>query len=290
MKKVIFVLFVSLTIFITACSNETNMRNKLAGWDPSQYTVQHGDTLYSLAWRYNLDFKDVAHWNKIKAPFTIFPGQRLKMTGPIIEPEDKTYLFGQPQKAKPNNPKLSMYQATEPVPDYSDIDNIPQAPPLNNKKNLVKPAPKNIKSRPVYNRKKTKVHRTANKPSLPKGNIKWSWPIKGKVISTYAANSTDRKGIDIKGFTGQKIKSAGDGVVVYSGSGLISYGQLIIIKHSDRFLSAYAYNKKLLVKEGTRVKKGQMIAIIGKNLNVTNLLHFEIRKDGKPVNPLVYLP
>ncbi|MCK4710825.1 MAG: peptidoglycan DD-metalloendopeptidase family protein, partial [Gammaproteobacteria bacterium] len=274
MKKTIPVLFVFISIFIIACSNEkNNLREKVSNWDPSQYTVQHGDTLYSLAWRYDLDFKAVAQWNNILSPFTIYPGQRLKMTGPIVEPAGKTYLFGsvdeQTIDVSPSSSQL-------PAPDYSDPDNIPQAPPvLSQNRNVMTKAPKkkNIPS-PVYHHKKpvtqsrSSSRKTATTHTFTKGKIKWSWPVKGKVISTYAANNSNRKGIDIRGVSGQKIKSAGDGVVVYSGAGLISYGKLIIIKHNERFLSAYAYNKKLLVKEGTSVKKGQTIAIIGKNLNV----------------------
>jgi len=292
MKRTFSFLFVFISVFFIACSNEENLREKLTNWDPSQYTVQHGDTLYSLAWRYDLDFKAVARWNDILSPYTIYPGQRLKMTGPIVEPEGKTYLFGSAKQDQTSPP----LQAT--VPDYSKPGNIPEAPPVlkESNKKLAKIPEKRPITSPVYHHKKQgSIKESGSRPSrvthvLPSGNIKWSWPIKGKVISTFAANNSNRKGIDVRGVAGQKIKSAGDGVVVYSGAGLISYGKLIIIKHSDRFLSAYAYNKKLLVKEGTRIKKGQNIAIIGKNLNVTNLLHFEIRKDGKPVNPLLYLP
>ena len=289
MIKTRFILILLIGLFISACSSEKSLREKVKNWDPYQYSVQHGDTLYSIAWRYDLDFKMLAQWNKIPHPFTIFPGQRLKMKGPEIVSSDKNYLFGSVQK---QDKKVS---ANVKAPDYSDPENIPQAPPL-----IKSPVKKQTISKASKYKNKTVVRQTKPKSTAPvvdrtskyltKGKIKWSWPIKGKVLTTFAANNNNRKGIDIKGITGQKIKSAGKGVVVYSGGGLISYGNLIIIKHSERFLSAYAHNKKLLVKEGTAVSKGQTIAIIGKKPNVTNLLHFEIRKDGKPVNPLLYLP
>lgn len=290
MMKLRILLTVCLSLLLLACSGKKDV-NKNSVWDPSKYSVQHGDTLYSIAWRYDLDFKQLAKWNKISRPYLIVPGQRLTMRAPIIAPPNKTYLFGGTQKAP------SIAAKYKPVIDYSQPNNIPPPPPVLNSKSTGTKVKQAI---PVYNRKKlvvpvvtknkTKVIKTNTITRTTTGPIKWSWPINGKVITKFAANNHDRKGIDIKGSQNQKVRSASNGIVVYSGAGLISYGQLIIIKHSDRFLSAYAFNKKLLVKEGARVNKGQSIAIIGKKLNVTNLLHFEIRKDGKPVNPLVYLP
>jgi len=281
------ILLIVITFIVAGCSIEKNLGDKVKNWDPYMYNVQYGDTLYSIAWRYDLDFKSLAQWNNIPKPFTIFPSQRLKMRGPASPSPDKNYLFGSVEKEK------SDISSPIEAPDYSDPENIPKAPPIlsSSVKNKTHTRAPRHKTRPAAKPvTKTKPEKINLSASFSKGKIKWSWPISGKVITTYAANNHDRKGIDIKGVSGQKIKSAGKGVVVYSGGGLISYGNLIIIKHNDRFLSAYAHNKKLLVKEGTAVKRGQTIAIIGKTPNVTNLLHFEIRKDGKPVNPLVYLP
>lgn len=278
-------------LFLLACSSGSSLRNKVKNWDPYQYTVQHGDTLYSIAWRYDLDFKALASWNKIRQPYTIFPGQRINMRGPVTEPENKTYLFGATNKTVRTQQELAR------IPDYSRPENIPSAPPVNSATDKPGVPPvKDFKTGKKTSKKFNKKHsvQTNQKENtsavLTKGKITWSWPIKGKLFSTFAANNTDRKGIDIIGQKDQKVRAASSGVVVYSGSGLLSYGNLIIIKHSDRYLSAYAHNKRLLVKEGQRVKRGENVAIVGKKLNVTNLLHFEIRKDGKPVNPLVYLP
>ena len=116
----------------------------------------------------------------------------------------------------------------------------------------------------------------------------WQWPIKGKIIKNFF--KTNRKGIDISGTTGQKVTAAAAGEIVYSGFGLKGYGHLLIIKHNARYLSAYANNRKLLVKEGQRVKKGQAVAEMGILNGKQIALHFEIRKNGKPVNPLNYLP
>ena len=125
---------------------------------------------------------------------------------------------------------------------------------------------------------------TVNKKVL---KLYWSWPVKGQILRGFYA--TGNKGIDIAGSIGQKIKAARSGVVVYSGSGLVGYGKLLIIKHNYLYLSAYAHNRRLLVKEGQKVKKGQYIAEMGVGVNAKPSLHFEIRKNGKPVNPLNYL-
>ncbi len=292
MIKTHLFLTLCLSMLLAACSGKNNF-NKALSWDPSKYSVHHGDTLYSIAWRYNLDFKQLAHWNSIRTPYLIVPGQRLIMTAPVVEPADKVYLFGGVKKTTPVVPVKDKIAI-----DFSQAKNIPKPPPITGLKQsgskqysskLKYSAPKYNVKKPVVAAPKAKVS-TSYRKTVPVGPVTWSWPIKGKVTTKFAANNNNRKGIDIKGKQGQKVQSAGNGVVVYSGAGLVSYGNLVIIKHSERFLSAYAFNKKLLVKEGARVKKGQPIAIIGKKLNVTNLLHFEIRKDGKPVNPLVYLP
>ncbi len=125
--------------------------------------------------------------------------------------------------------------------------------------------------------------------SWPK-TVRWQRPAKGKVVKKFDRRKNDAKGIDIAGRQGNAIVAAADGKVVYSGGGLISYGNLIIIKHNKTFLSAYAYNRKLLVKEGDMVKAGHQIAEMGHKDKLSPRLHFEIRKNGKPVDPLKYLP
>ncbi|MCF7972024.1 MAG: peptidoglycan DD-metalloendopeptidase family protein [Methylococcaceae bacterium] len=117
--------------------------------------------------------------------------------------------------------------------------------------------------------------------------LNWQWPVIGKITRNFY--NTGNKGIDISGYVGQKIKASESGVVAYSGSGLLGYGKLLIIKHNYLYLSAYAHNRRLLVTEGQEVKKGQLIAEMGIGVNGKSALHFEIRKNGKPVNPTIYL-
>lgn len=122
------------------------------------------------------------------------------------------------------------------------------------------------------------------------GNLAWRWPTDGQIISTYLAGEPTRQGLDIAGNAGQPVRAAADGVVVYSGAGLVGYGELIIIKHNSEWLSAYGHNRKRMVSEGQRVGAGQQIGEMGRTAAPRDMLHFEIRFDGKPVDPQLYLP
>lgn len=129
-----------------------------------------------------------------------------------------------------------------------------------------------------------------NDPAPAVSNIPWQWPAKGELLGRFVADDKTSQGINIAGKSGQKVVSAADGVVVYSGAGLIGYGELLIIKHSSEWISAYAHNDRRLVAEGIKVKAGQHIADMGRTGADRDMLHFEIRRNGKPVDPLLYLP
>ena len=144
---------------------------------------------------------------------------------------------------------------------------------------------KNIVQKKRTSSQKKLIVSTTNKRVL---KLHWQWPVKGKILRNFYR--TGKKGIDILGKFGQKVKSAAAGKVVYSGDGLSGYGNLIIIKHNDLYLSAYANNSRLWVNEGQQVKTGQVIANIGRDKDQKSTLHFEIRKNGKPVNPVGFLP
>lgn len=122
------------------------------------------------------------------------------------------------------------------------------------------------------------------------GGPRWSWPARGQIIGRYVIGDQTQQGINIAGSAGQDVVAAADGIVVYSGAGLVGYGELIIIKHSDEWLSAYAHNRRRRVGEGTRVKSGDVIAEMGRTGAIRDMLHFEIRRNGKPVDPLLFLP
>jgi len=205
---------------------------------PGWYTVKRSDTLFSIAWRYGLDYKQLARWNQIDVNSPIHPGQRLR----LIKPGKQTVAASAAQKSSSKT------------------------------------------------KTKTSVATSSNNDQYNKrGPIKWIWPTQGKPLNTFLASKLDRRGIDIAGKFGQPVRAVADGKVVYSGNGLAGYGNLIIIKHSDTYLSAYAYCQERLVQEGTSVKSGKVVAKMGRRDN-TAKLHFEIRRNGKPVDPMKYLP
>jgi len=225
--------------------NRTPMVSERTIRPPNYYTVRRGDTLYSIAWKYGLDFRDVSRWNSIRAPYTIYPGQKIRL---------KPASAGK-RKAKRTSTGRQRKQ-------------------VNAKRDSEK--------------KSTASQRKSKKQIVTTGQVKWSWPTKGRIVQSNTPIS--KNGIDISGKLNQQIKAAAEGTVVYSGSGLLGYGKLIIIKHNETYLSAYAHNNRLVVKEGERVKLGQHIAYMGKTTNGRVLLHFEVRKNGQPDNPLKYLP
>jgi lipoprotein NlpD len=227
-----------------------------------QHLVRPGDTLYGIAWMHGLDYQDVAAWNGIPPPYRIYPGRRLRLSGPE-----------RPADARPAPPAPVAAAPTVPAPAAG-------------------PAPRGAPSRPVP------PGPAGGRPSGPRdsaatadehaGAVVWTWPARGRVLRTFA--DAGNKGLDIGGRMHQPIYAAAPGQVVYSGSGLIGYGKLIIIKHNKNYLSAYAHNERLLVGEGDSVSAGQRIAEMGRSGATQVKLHFEIRRDGKPVDPLRYLP
>jgi lipoprotein NlpD len=159
---------------------------------------------------------------------------------------------------------------------------------------VTKSTSKNLtNSKPSASKKGPSAYKTRSKPPVVEKSshsLAWQWPSKGKVIAKFSSKRPMNKGIDITGLIGESVMAAAAGSVVYSGSGLLGYGNLVIIKHNEQYLSAYAHNKRLLVKEGQKVKAGQVIAEIGSSGTDKVKLHFEIRRQGKPVNPIKYLP
>jgi len=239
----------------------------------STYTVRRGDTLYGIAWRHRLNYRQLAAWNRIKGPeYLIYPGQRLRLYPPPVN--KRPY---QRSPAKPRTPSVSVKSPppAKPVPRPRPS---PEKTPIPLAKS--KPAAPPSQSR-------------QSQPKQPTRGLKldWRWPTIGKVVQTFSPDDPERKGVRISGVAGQPVVAAEAGRVVYSGSGLVGYGNLVIIKHDDDFLSAYGYNKKLLVKEGDEVVRGEQIARMGSPRNgAGSVLHFEIRKGGRPIDPLPLLP
>lgn len=299
-------------------------------WNPNDYTVKSGDTVYSIAWRYELDPVEFAHWNNIDTDsYLIRPGQRLHVSKPKnidlkhgttheVHSSKDQYQSVEKQSTrtktsnKTTTPGWIRIRKGDTLYGISHKYNISarQLARLNQLKKpyLLKPG-QTLFLKPLESKSSTRsstkvVTKTQSKStkgktgtragSKPKEkwatHVRWQWPAKGKVIRHFIRNRHDAKGIDIAGSMGARVNAAADGKVVYSGDGLISYGNLIIIKHNKHYLSAYAYNHKLLVHEGQWVKAGQQIAEMGRKDKNSPRLHFEVRRNGKPVNPLRYLP
>ena len=232
-----------------------------------QYTVQRGDTLYSIAFRFGWDWKALAARNNIPAPYVIRPGQRIRF--------DLPQQGGAPVVAQPSRPAVTS------VPPPAARPPVQAQPPLQT-------APPQPASRPpVASGTPAAAGKVQPVPRSAKG---WAWPANGVLIGKFSSNGSLNKGIDIAGELGQPVLAAADGSVVYAGSGLRGYGELVIIKHSDAYVSAYGHNRRLLVREGQQVKVGQHIAEMGSTGTDRVKLHFEIRRQGKPVDPLQYLP
>lgn len=222
------------------------------------HRVQSGETLFSIAFRYGLDYRELAKFNRIDAPYTIYPKQKIRLGS---APKSSSIIVNTTE------PKV--------VPIVQNSNSVPSA------------------STPA-----TAVITPANIPSkLPESDIKegkisgdWSWPVNGQVTRGFSNAGVSSKGIDIKAEQGTLVKAAADGTVVYAGSGLIGYGNLVIVKHNDVYLSAYAYNERILVKEKQNVRAGDSLAVIGGKGSDRPLLHFEVRRDGRPIDPLEVLP
>jgi len=222
----------------------------------SDYVVKRGDTLYSIAWAHGLSYQQLAASNGIRYPYTIYTGQRLQLQSAVVVRKPAP-MQEKTARARPV-PQPMPIPAAAPVP----------APPVSQ---TVAPAPRETADMVNY-------------------DGRWVWPTRGRVLRSYQSSGRGKKGIDIGGHEGQPVKAAANGKVVYAGSGLVGYGRLIIIKHNENLLSAYGHNSKLLVSEGDQVKAGQQIAEMGSSGTNRTGLYFEVRKDGKPVNPLHYLP
>jgi lipoprotein NlpD len=268
------------------------------------YAVARGDTLYSIAFRSGVDFRDLAQWNGIAAPFTIWPGQTLKLSPsvggttapvtPVAAPPATAAVAAEP--VFQTVPVTTPAPAPAPTGAAAAVVAASNAPPAGSSPNTAISAGTSATVAAVP------VAGEAAPPHLPPaappaavgashsaGGITWRWPASGSVIKRF--NSSDAiPGIEIAGASGEPVRAAAGGVVVYSGNGLVGYGELVIIKHSDSYLSAYGHNRKRLVKEGQRVSGGQQIAEMGSTGASRTELQFQIRKDGNPVDPLKYLP
>jgi len=247
----------------------------VGGWDwvgpipDGYYLIRQGDTLSELADRRGVRVETLARWNQLKSPYRIYAGRLLR-----VEPPD-----GSP----PPRPARAPTGMVSDRPAPTATPAVPQAAapvaPSGSPRAASKPAPA-----------PTSEGVTAGSRRAASG-VSWEWPLAGSVVQGFRSGDRTRQGVRIRGRTGDQVKATADGSVVYSGDGLKGYGNLIIIKHNDKYLSAYGFNRRLFVNEGDRVRRGQAVAEVGQAADGgAYLLHFEIRRDGTAVDPVLYLP
>lgn len=286
-------------LLLAACASKSpapvedrsaSLKRTAAAAGPGYHTVQPRETLYSIALEYGQDYRDIAAWNNIADPNRIMVGQVLRVQPPSASETSAA-------------PVVAPVAAGAPV-EQRPLDAGPAAPA-----GEVKREPR-VNKQPYSDAAWAQAQGSAQpaKSSEPRpeaapavavasvagdaagerrvDGVLWSWPAQGRIVGNFAQT----KGIDIAGKAGDPVLAAAEGKVVYAGSGLRGYGQLVIVKHDATYLSAYAHNQKILVKEGQSVKRGQKIAEMGKTDSDTVKLHFEVRRQGKPVEPLDYLP
>ncbi|HHN8714936.1 murein hydrolase activator NlpD [Klebsiella quasipneumoniae] len=263
----------------------------------STYTVKRGDTLFYIAWVTGNDFRDLAQRNNVPAPYALNVGQVLQVgnasgqpiTGENAVSQASARASGGATATTTSAQKSTAVVASQPTITYSESSGeqsatkmLPNNKPATTTSTVVAPvtAPTTVST----------TQPTASSTSTSSPISSWRWPTDGKVIENFSGAEGGNKGIDIAGSKGQAIIATADGRVVYAGNALRGYGNLIIIKHNDDYLSAYAHNDTMLVREQQEVKAGQKIATMGSTGTSSTRLHFEIRYKGKSVNPLQYLP
>jgi lipoprotein NlpD len=240
------------------------------------HLIRRGDTLSGLAARLGVSLETLARWNGIESPDQIYAGRLLRIVPPDGSPPPRPARTATAPTApgraaavvQPTHPATSGHVAPSPAATRK----VTQAAPATSRRSGAPPAS------------------TVTSPAPPSG-IVWAWPLGGKVVQRFDGADRTRQGLRIRGRSGEPVMAAAAGRVVYSGNGLQGYGNLIIVKHNEKYLSAYGFNRALLVKEGERVERGQAVAEVGQaSEGGPYLLHFEIRKDGSAIDPLLYLP
>ena len=257
----LFVILIALLLTVSCASNYSAPvldKSKNLHSRPKTHVVIPGDTLFSIAWRYGLKYEVLAKFNGISPPYIIRPSQVIRLDVGVVTAKSQTNYSAKKATSFPKANAPKVLSTT--------------------KKNTSRQENKTVK----------KVASSTKTPAWKAP--RWHWPVKGPLISSFQGNNALNKGIDLGGKLGEPVLAAADGQVVYSGTGLRGYGKLLIVKHNETYLSAYAHNDRLLVKEGDIVKAGQRIADMGSSGTDRVKLHFEIRRDGTPVDPLKFLP
>lgn len=263
------------------------------------YIVQRGDTLYGIALKYGLDVNQLAERNRISDPAILRVGQEIELyaSGQEGQVSDQPALFAISQPGYAQQPEGGSYQLETLASNNEQSSTLLKTEPKGvmlayseatasqlGKQAEVTPAHKEAEAPTVVASQAATEKKSESKNS---SGINWAWPAGGKVINKFSEKT---RGVGIAGSLSQPVLASAAGTVVYSGSGLRGYGNLVIIKHNETYLSAYGHNSKVLVHEGEKVSRGQKIAEMGNTDSGAVKLHFEIRERGKPVDPLNFLP
>lgn len=312
------IVFLILVLSLSACVSKPNPSPVVerplnrystggSGFDQSSserkvHVVQGGDTLYNIALRHGLDVRQLAEINNITNPGELQIGQELYLQMPFPSSIESMTTQQENLSSKPMLYSISQPEALGVIGYQSNVSEYEKglAGPIKTEpRGSVLPYSDSARAQlgkqtegvvvtqqTIANAKESTAQQPAS-AGVNRGGVNWGWPVEGRIVSGFSDKS---KGVGIGGTLQQPVLAAASGTVVYSGNGLRGYGNLIIIKHSDSYLSAYGHNSKILVHEGERVAKGQKIAEMGSADGSSAKLHFEIREKGKPVNPLGYLP
>lgn len=275
------------------------------------YLIKKGDTLYSIALDHGVDYKDVARWNGLDNPNRIIEGRRLRLSDPAVAPAApesegvvvKPIVMPAPVRIKPLGDTPTTPAVSTPAgANTAMLKRAPKGGKISYSDSALatikereggivsSAAPPTVAQPPIVAAVSPAAPLPAPvaEPLTAPTSLSWSWPTAGKITASFAEGSN--KGIDIAGKIGDPVLSAGAGKVLYVGSNLRGYGKMVVVKHNTDYLSVYAHNNKALVSEGQTVGAGQKIAELGDSDTDSPKLHFEIRKQGKPVDPAGFLP
>ncbi|MBK7421763.1 MAG: peptidoglycan DD-metalloendopeptidase family protein [Propionivibrio sp.] len=298
-------IILAILLVLSGCASKSPAPVAPTGAARDSYTVKPGDTLYSIAREHGMDYRELIALNGIDNPNRITVGKILKVRPPAAATSSSAATSSVATTAPVVSDVVqSRPLATEPMPEKrppgTSTETVKREPKAGKEpysdqalaqaqsQGQAKPAEPMA---PVVRTEASPEAKPEARPaeaSVSGDEIGWIWPANGKTVANFSEGGS--KGVDIAGKTGDPVIAAGDGKVVYSGTGLRGYGKLVIIKHNNTYLSAYAHNQTILVKEGQNVSKGQKIAEMGNTDADQVKLHFEVRRQGKPVDPLKYLP
>ncbi|MTW20169.1 peptidoglycan DD-metalloendopeptidase family protein [Allochromatium palmeri] len=292
-----------LTLLIAGCASRTSESLHGRYWSgpapDGYYLIRSGDNLGLIAQRLGISQRQLVHWNRLEPPYTIYTDTLLRIAPPDGEASKRFRRVRKPPA--PIEADVPKTVGSDPTPvtpvNQSEASQTP-ADPIPAKQTARRQATKTKTKTKTTKTAQTRTTRSAAKTATREGpgsrrgpsGVDWEWPLTGPLVQTFSEGDRTRHALRIGGQAGDQVKAAADGQVVYSGSGLKGYGNLIIVKHTEKYLSAYGFNRRLLVTQGERVKQGQVLAEVGQGADGAYLLHFEVRRHGQAVDPILYLP